>query len=260
MFSLWVQPRAKSYSSVPNPVENSIEKHTKGTIMEMETGRVINFPGAQHVSSQRASRPARNSDGIKYYTEQQIKLLRRTVRDQAALDLSKYQVTAVREWMAIDLLTCTGLRVSEAANIRCSDVRANYGESALFVRDGKGSKSRTVQIPDSLKRHLKQFIVWKTSRGEPTGADDHLFQGQRGPWSCQAIQFLVKKHLKALGLYENEKSVHALRHSYAVEFYRQEKDLRGLQKQLGHASIQTTQIYADVTVQDIQKQIRGLWG
>ena len=39
-----------------------------------------------------------------------------------------------------------------------------------------------------------------------------------------------------------------------------EKDLRALQKQLGHSSVQTTQIYADVTVQDIQKQIRGLWG
>jgi site-specific recombinase XerD len=47
---------------------------------------------------------------------------------------------------------------------------------------------------------------------------------------------------------------------YAVEFYRQEKDLRALQKQLGHSSIQTTQIYADVSVEDIQKQIRGLWG
>jgi len=164
------------------------------------------------------------------------------------------------EWMAIDLVTSSGLRVSEAANVRCGDLPASYGESALFVRDGKGAKSRTVQIPDALKRHLKQFIVWKASRGEPTGPDDYLFIGQRGQWTAQAIQFLVKKYLKALGLYENEKSVHALRHSYAVEFYRQEKDLRALQKQLGHSSVQTTQIYADVTVQDIQKQIRGLWG
>jgi site-specific recombinase XerD len=260
MFSLWIQPRAKSYSSVPNPVENSIEKHTKGTIMEMETGKVINFPGARHNSIQTAVRPIRNGDGIKYFNLQQIKLLRRTVRDQAALDLSKCQVTAVREWMAIDLLTSTGLRVSEAANICCGDLKAGYGESALFVRDGKGSKSRTVQIPDSLKKHLKSFIIWKAGRNEPTGADDHLFIGQRGPWTAQAIQQLVKKHLRALGLYENEKSVHALRHSYAVEFYRQERDLRALQKQLGHSSLQTTQIYADVTAEDIQQQIRGLWG
>jgi len=228
--------------------------------MGTENSRTIQFPANQEKVSTIASRQIQNIDGIKYYSDQQIKLLRRTVRNQAALDIERGQVTAIREWMAIDLVTSSGLRVSEAANVRCGDIKAGYAESALFVRDGKGAKSRTVQIPDALKRHLKQFIVWKASRGEPTGQDDYLFIGQRGPWSVQAIQFLVKKYLKGLGIYENEKAVHALRHSYAVEYYRQEKDLRGLQKQLGHASIQTTQIYADVTVQDIQKQIRGLWG
>jgi integrase/recombinase XerD len=250
----------KSCSSVPKLGGNSIEKHKERDVMGREAGKVVQFPGTRHNPGRDRSRQIKNIDGIKYFSQQQIKLIRRTVRDQATLDLDKGQVTAVREWMTIDLLVSTGLRVSEAANVRCGDLKAGYGESALFVRDGKGSKSRTVQIPDSLRKHLKQFITWKESRGEPTGADDHLFIGQRGPWSSQAIQQLVKKYLKGLGLYENEKSVHALRHSYAVEFYRQEKDLRALQKQLGHSSIQTTQVYADVTVQDIQKQIRGLWG
>ncbi len=228
--------------------------------MDADTGRIIQFPGTRQTSNRERSHKIQNIDGVKYYSDQQIKLLRRAVRDRAALDIERGQITAIREWMAVDLITSSGLRVSEAANVRCGDLKAGYGESALFVRDGKGSKSRTVQVPDSLKRHLKQFVVWKASRGEPTNPDDYLFIGQRGPWSSQAIQFLVKKHLKTLGLYESEKSVHALRHSYAVEYYRQEKDLRGLQKQLGHSSIQTTQIYADVSVNDIQKQIRGLWG
>jgi site-specific recombinase XerD len=232
----------------------------EGKIMEIETGRIIQFPAKREKVGQKVSRQIENIDGIKYFNQQQIKLLRRTVRDQATLDLERGQVTAVREWMAIDLLTSTGLRVSEAADVRCGDLKAGYGESALFVRNGKGSRSRTIQIPDSLKKHFKQFITWKESRGEPTGADDYLFVGKRGPWTAQAVQQLVKKYLKALGLYESEKSVHALRHSYAVEFYRQQRDLRALQKQLGHASVQTTQIYADVTAEDIQKQIKGLWG
>jgi site-specific recombinase XerD len=228
--------------------------------METKASKVVQFPGAQQKTSRNQSHKITNIDGMKYYSDQQIKLLRRSVRDRAALDIERGQITAIREWMAVDLITSSGLRVSEAANIRCGDLKAGYGESALFVRDGKGAKSRTVQIPDALKRHLKQFVVWKASRGEPTGQDDYLFIGQRGPWTAQAIQFLVKKYLKALGIYENEKAVHALRHSYAVEFYRQERDLRALQKQLGHSSVETTQIYADVTAQDIQKQIRGLWG
>ena len=138
--------------------------------MGIENGRLIQFPANREKVGQKASRQIRNIDGIKYFNQQQIKLLRRTVRDQAALDMERGQVTAIREWMAIDLLTSTGLRVSEAADVRCGDLKAGYGESALFVRDGKGGKSRTVQIPDSLKKHLKQFVTWKQSRGEPTGS------------------------------------------------------------------------------------------
>jgi site-specific recombinase XerD len=228
--------------------------------MGKEAGNVVQFPGTRQNCSRDQSQKITNIDGVKYFNQQQIKLIRRTVRDRSALDMDRNQVTAVREWMALDLITCTGLRVSEAANVRCGDLKAGYGESALFVRAGKGAKSRTVQIPDSLKKHLKQFVAWKAGRREPTGSDDHLFIGQRGPWTAQAVQQLTKKYLKALGLYENEKSVHALRHSYAVEFYRQGKDLRALQKQLGHSSVQTTQIYADVMAEDIQQQIKGLWG
>ncbi len=200
-----------------------------------------------------------NIDGIKYFSREQIRLLRRTVRDQATVSITKDNVTSVREWAVVDLLTSSGLRVSEAANLRCSDVKSGYGESAVFVRDGKAGKSRTVQVPESLKRHLKSFIIWKKEQGEETDPDDFVFIGQRGPWSSQAIQQVIKKYLKQLGLYESGKSVHALRHSFAVEMYRKSKDIRAVQKQLGHSSIQTTQIYADVLVEDIQEQVKGLW-
>ena len=75
----------------------------------------------------------------------------------------------------------------------------------------------------------------------------------------QAIQQIVKKYLKQLGLYEKGKSVHTLGHSYAVELYSKEKDLRVVQKQLRHVSIQSTPVYADVTDEAISDQIEGLW-
>ena len=92
------------------------------------------------------------------------------------------------------------------------------------------------------------------------GARTRGEEGQRGPWTGQAIQQIVKKYLKKLDLYEPGKSVHALRHSYAVALYQRERDLRAVQKQLRHVSIQTTQIYADVTEEDIKDQVKGLWG
>jgi site-specific recombinase XerD len=219
---------------------------------------IIPFPGVR--KRQRVERYVKNMDGIKYFNALQVKELRRYVRDRADIAHEKGRVTGVKEWVVIDLLTSTGLRVSETANLRCGDIKTGYGESAVFVRDGKGHRSRTVQMPESLKKHLKQFISWKKLKGEDTGPNDYLFVGQRGPWTAQAVQQIVKKYLKVRGMYENGKSVHALRHSYALEYYRRSGyDLRGLQKQLGHSSIQTTQIYADVTNEHIRENIKGMW-
>lgn len=219
--------------------------------------RLIAFPRPSPASKPKA---AVRQDGFKYFTEQQVRLIRRTARDRATVALSRGTTTAVRVWMLIDLLTSTGLRAAEAADLRCGDVRTANGESAIVVRNGKGGKSGTVQIPDSLRVHLRSYLAWKATVGEPVGPDDYLFVGQRGAWTPWAVGEVVKQLLKRLGLYERGKAAHSLRHSYAVQLYRQERDLRCVQKQLRHASVQTTMIYADVTDEDVQGQIRGLWG
>lgn len=217
-----------------------------------QTARIFKFP--IKATGKKRSR-IKNIDGVKYFSPKQIKILRRTVKDQAATG----KMTHIREWMTIDLLTSTGLRVSEAANVRCNDLKIRHGESKLFVRDGKGSISGHVVIPDSLKKHLKSFLKWKQDRGESIGKDDYLFVGQRGPWTAQALQQIVKKYLKLLDLYEPGKSAHALRHSYAMDLYGKEKDLRAVQKQLRHVSVQSTLIYADVTDEEIASQVKNLY-
>ena len=204
-------------------------------------------------------RRIKNMDGVKYYSRDQIKLLRRVAREKAELALSRKNKTAVKEWAALDTLTSTGVRVGELTTLRCGDIQTGYGESSIYIRDGKGGRSRTIEIPSSLKTHLNIFLKWKKAQGENTDEDALLFVGQRGGWSVQAVQSLVKKHLKRLGIYQLEKSVHALRHSYAVELYRKCNNLRIVQKQLGHASITTTQVYADVSREQIQEQVVGMW-
>jgi len=225
-----------------------------------QTAKVISFPSERRSKRTRKSGGRiRSVDGIKYFNEKQIKMIRRAVRDQAEMDIKKGQVTAIREWMVIDLLTCTGLRVSEAANLHCGDLKIGYADSKIFIREGKGHVSGHVVINDAVKKHLRAFMSWKQTQGEQTGEDDYLFVGQRGAWTSQAIQQIVKKYLKKLDLYEKGKAVHALRHSYAVELYSKDKDLRAVQKQLRHVSIQSTLVYADVTDESIGNQIKGLW-
>ena len=204
----------------------------------------------------RQQRPRPSYDGPKYFTERQVKLIRRTARDAARLGKLK----DILNWMLIDLLTSSGLREAESADVRVGDLKLGYDEASIFVRNGKGGRSRMVEIPASLKTHLKSFLRWKSERGEPVGNDDHLFFGQRGPWTAAAVSQAVRRVLETCGLYEPGKCVHALRHSYAVALYRRERDLRAVQKQLGHASVTTTQIYADCLPEDIRSQLEGLWG
>lgn len=205
------------------------------------------------------SNVAMRADKLKYFDSRQIARLRKIVREKAFIAWSKRQPTGIREWAVIDVLTSTGVRVSEAVDLRCGDIKCGYGQNEILVRNGKGGKSRTIQIPESLKTHMRQYINWKKEREEPTGEDDYLFIGQRGPWTRQAVQQLVKKYFKQMGIYETGKSVHAIRHSYATELYRNSKDLRAVQKQLGHASIVTTMVYADVTNEDIRGHLTGMW-
>lgn len=230
-------------------------------MIQEQTATIFNFP-AGTVNRSRAKKDesrVKNIDGVKYFSENQIKMIRRAARDRAEIGEKKGNVTSIKEWVVIDLLTSTGLRVSEAANVRCGDLKIGYSENKIFVRDGKCHQSAHVIIPDALKKHLKAFLSWKQTQGESVGDDDFLFIGQRGAWTSQAVQQIVKKYLKQLGLYERGKSVHALRHSYAVELYAREKDLRAVQKQLRHVSIRSTMVYADVTDETIENQVKGLW-
>lgn len=199
------------------------------------------------------------AEKIKYFDSKQIAKLRRIVKEKAFIAWSKRQPTGIREWAVIDLLTSTGVRVAEAVDLRCGDIKCGYGQCEILIRNGKGGKSRTIQIQESLKAHMRQYINWKKERQEPAGEDDYLFIGQRGPWTRQAVQQIVKKYFREMGIYETGKSVHAIRHSYATELYKNSKDLRAVQKQLGHASITTTMVYADVTNEDIRGLLNGMW-
>ena len=88
----------------------------------MGQAEVIEFP--KQAKAKAKPKAKRSADSFPYFNEQQIKLLRRTARDAAHLAKQKGQVTAQREWMLIDLLTSTGMREAEAADLRCGDIRA----------------------------------------------------------------------------------------------------------------------------------------
>jgi integrase/recombinase XerD len=220
--------------------------------------QIIQFPGPL-AGKRREKRKPVSTDKIKYFSKGEIKLIRKAAREHHEADISKDRVTGVRGWMIVDLLTCTGLRVSEASNLKVGDLKIGYGQSEIYVENGKGNVSGTVVIPAGLKTHLKSFLAWKESQGEGVADSDFLFIGKKGKMGNQGLQLIVKGYLKQLGLYQPGKSAHSLRHSYGVSLYSKERDLRAVQKQLRHVSIQSTLVYADVSKTDLERQVKGLW-
>jgi site-specific recombinase XerD len=162
--------------------------------------------------------------------------------------------------MIIDLALSTGLRVMEVSALKHGDIFIRRGESELVVRCGKGGKTGRVSLGTKLKQHLKEYIEWKQELGLGVGKDDYLFISQRGgKFTTRGLQLLFKQALQTAGL-DTSYGFHALRHTYAVMLYKASGwNLRLVQKELRHSSVKTTQVYADVSDEDAEKAVNGLW-
>ncbi len=165
----------------------------------------------------------------------------------------------VRDWAILHVALDSGLRVSEICALQICDVVLDRAHASLIVRDGKGHKKRGVRIGSALCDHLAEFIDWKGRVGQSTAGSAPLFVSSRGgPLTRTAVYRIFRKHADAVGIPQRF-SIHSCRHTYASLLYRaSDFNLRLVQKQLGHRSIQTTQIYADVLSEDAALAVEKL--
>jgi site-specific recombinase XerD len=197
----------------------------------------------------------------KYLTQSEQAQLIKATEGKSIIDLAKGRKTWVKIWMLVDLALFTGLRVSELANIRISDLKLFGSERTLLVRQGKGSKSRLVFIDTDLSKHIKTFIQWKKTVGESTASEEYLFTtSDKGkPYTRHGIakQFILARDNAKL---PDRYSIHSLRHTYATYLLKETGDLRLVQQQLGHASPSVTAVYAKALPETISKAVNGLRG
>ena len=152
---------------------------------------------------------------------------------------------------AVEMLYCSGLRVSELVSLPALALRA---ETPLIAVRGKGGRERLVPISDRARRLALE------ARAERTGAagkeSRFLFpsRGAAGHLTRQALGLLLKDVALAAGLDPARVSPHVLRHSFASHLLQRGADLRSLQMLLGHADTGTTQIYTKV----LEERLRAL--
>jgi integrase len=194
-----------------------------------------------------------------FLTPNQVRHLKDYCRQRAEAADTEGRSHPVRDWAILHVALDTGLRVSEICALTLRDVILDGGHPSLIVRDGKGGKKRGVKLGTALREHLVTFVAWKLAKGEGTAADAPLFVSLRGgALTRTAVYRVFRTYADAVAIPERF-SIHSCRHTYASMLYRASNyNLRLVQKQLGHRSIQTTQIYADVLDEDAVAAVENL--
>ncbi len=158
---------------------------------------------------------------------------------------------ALRDRALLEILYGLGARISEAVGLDIDDLSIPERQAVLR---GKGDKHRVVPVGsyalDAVSAYLTRGRPALAARGKGTPA---LFLGSRGTrLTRQAAWGIVQDAAEAAGLREHI-SPHTLRHSFATHLLHGGADVRSVQELLGHASVTTTQLYTQVTVDSLRE-------
>jgi site-specific recombinase XerD len=200
-------------------------------------------------------------DPRKCLARAEVRRLRRMLGKDARKARASGRKVPVRDWFIVELALATGLRVMEIARLDCGDVLVDSRDSSVMVRRGKGGKARLVRVADAFAKLCQEYLLWKRTAQEPVSAESPLLRSSNTGrhMTTRAIQKAFKRSAARAGL-PGRYSIHCLRHTYACELYKASGyNLRLVQKQLGHARIATTQVYADVMDPEVRRALERLY-
>ena len=156
-----------------------------------------------------------------------------------------------RDYAIIMLFLNCGLRLSELASI---DIKKIKIDTLAVI--GKGDKERTIYLNEACQEAIKDYL---TVRPKDVNDTDALFISKRkNRMSNRAIQHMVDRYFKKVGLDTDVYSTHKLRHTAATLMYKYGNvDIRALQEILGHESVSTTQIYTHLDDERLRDAIKS---
>lgn len=153
---------------------------------------------------------------------------------------------ALRDKAILEMLFSTGLRVSELCSLD-SDLDLSRDD---FPIRGKGDKVRVVFLSDAAKAATRAYLKARTDM-EPalfvsTARKTETKKRIPTRLTPRSIELLIKTYATKAGI-TKKVTPHVMRHSFATDLLSNGADIRSVQALLGHASINTTQIYTHVT-------------
>jgi integrase/recombinase XerD len=157
------------------------------------------------------------------------------------------QEIGLRDRAILEMMYAAGLRVSEAANLKITDIDVDAGILTCY---GKGNKQRKVPLGKSAVEWLKSYLA-RRKKKEHIEMRNLFVTTLNRPINRQTIFHFIKEYAEKAGL--EDISPHTLRHSFATHLLQRGADSRSVQAMLGHADISTTQIYTHITDNHLRK-------
>lgn len=149
----------------------------------------------------------------------------------------------VKHKLMLGFMYSSGLRVSEVVNCKVKDL--DFESRLLRVRQAKGAKDRTTILSEKICPVLKKYL--KNKNG-----NDYVFESDRnGKLTERTVQKFFALALEKSGI-KRPATCHSLRHSFATHLLEAGTSIRYIQELLGHARLETTQIYTKVANNNLQ--------
>ncbi len=164
-------------------------------------------------------------------------------------------VKSQKSKLIILFLYATGIRVSELTSLKINDLDLQYSNGIVH---GKGGKQRQIYLSKNLVEELKLYFNNKQEKEgniqSNTSQSPYLFPSHKDPQfplTVRNIQKIIKVATKKAGI-SKKVTPHTLRHSFATHHLQSGTDIRKIQMLLGHARIDTTQIYTNLSNKDLE--------
>jgi integrase/recombinase XerC len=161
---------------------------------------------------------------------------------------------AVRDRAILECLYSTGMRVSELVGL--DDRQVDCIGGVVIVR-GKGRKERLAPLGRPAVMALERYrLIRDAAHGRDASGKRGVFLSLNGQRLYDRdVRRILKGYITSTGL-SPKTSPHTLRHSFATHLLRAGADIRAVQELLGHASLNTTQIYTHLSIEALREVYR----
>jgi integrase/recombinase XerD len=152
---------------------------------------------------------------------------------------SRRAPTGIRDRALLTVLYRAGLRIEEALSLKPSDI--DPGRGTIRILHGKGDHDRTVSVDDGALAVVQLWLIARAELGL-NGRHKLFCTLSGGPLSANQVRQMVKRRAARAGI-DKRVHPHGLRHTHAAELVAEGVPVNVIQKQLGHVSLATTDIY-----------------